>query len=97
MNKAELIDAVQGSLGEECSKAHAERVVNVVLTAVSQGLQKDGIVQLVGFGTFQVKDRKARQGRNPQTNEPMLIPASRSIGFRPGQKLKENVVEASAS
>jgi DNA-binding protein HU-beta len=96
MNKAELIDAVQESLGEECSKAHAERVVNVVLSAVSKGLQKDGLVQLVGFGTFQVKDRKARQGRNPQTNEPMLIPASRSIGFRPGQKLKEHIVETSA-
>ena len=95
MNKAELIDEVQITLGEDCSKAHAERVVNAVLTAVAKGLREQGIVQLVGFGTFQVKDRKERQGRNPQTKEPMIIPASRSIGFRPGQKLKEGLVEAS--
>ncbi len=92
MNKAELIECVQKNLGEECSKAHAERVVNSVLGSISEGLQKDEQVQLVGFGTFQVKDRKERTGRNPQTNEPILIPASRSVGFRPGAKLKGSLV-----
>jgi DNA-binding protein HU-beta len=67
MNKAELIDEVQKTLGEDCSKAHAERVVNSVLNSIGKGLREDATVQLVGFGTFQVKDRAARIGRNPQT------------------------------
>ncbi len=92
MNKAELIDEVQSSLGEDCSKAHAERVVNAVLAGIRKGLAKESMVQLVGFGTFQVKDRKERTGRNPQTNQPILIPARRSVGFRPGQKLKDSLV-----
>ncbi len=91
MNKSELVDMVQTELGEECSKAHAERVVNSVLNGIGTGLKSDAMVQLVGFGTFQVKDRKARVGRNPQTNEPIQIPASKSVGFRPGTKLKEGI------
>lgn len=91
MNKAELIAGVQNNLGAECSKAHAERAVNAFLAAVEQGLQKDGTVQIVGFGTFAVKDRKARMGRNPQTGEPMHIAASRTVGFRPGTGLRGSV------
>ncbi|HIE71443.1 MAG TPA: HU family DNA-binding protein [Planctomycetes bacterium] len=91
MNKAELIAGVQNNLGAECSKAHAERAVNAFLAAVEQGLQKDGTVQIVGFGTFAVKDRKARMGRNPQTREPMHIAASRTVGFRPGTGLRGSV------
>ena len=91
MNKSELVEAVQNDLGEECSKAHAERVVNSVLSSIGSGLKTDAMVQLVGFGTFQVKNRKARIGRNPQTNEPIQIPASKSVGFRPGTKLKEGI------
>jgi nucleoid DNA-binding protein len=89
MNKAELIDEVQKTLGEDCSKAHAERVVNSVLNSIGKGLREDATVQLVGFGTFQVKDRAARIGRNPQTKEPIQIAASRSVGFKVGAKLKE--------
>lgn len=89
MNKAELVDNVQKDLGPECSKAHAEKVVNTVLQSIGRGLSSDEIVQLVGFGTFQVRERKARTGRNPQTNEPIQIPASKSVGFRPGAKLKD--------
>ncbi|MHC5065585.1 MAG: HU family DNA-binding protein [Planctomycetota bacterium] len=91
MNKSELVDLVQTELGEECSKAHAERVVNSVLNGIGSGLKSDAMVQLVGFGTFQVKNRKARVGRNPQTNEPIQIPASKSVGFRPGTKLKDGI------
>lgn len=91
MNKAELIAGVQNNLGAECSKAHAERAVNAFLAAVEQGLQKDGEVQIVGFGTFTVKHRKARMGRNPQTKEPMEIAASKTVGFRPGTGLKGSV------
>ena len=91
MNKAELIERVQTVLGEDCSRAYAEKVVNSVLTGIGSGLQEDNQVQLVGFGTFQVKDRAARMGRNPRTNEPIEIPASRSVGFRPGTKLKDSL------
>lgn len=91
MNKAELIDEVQKSLGADCSKAHAERVVQAVLSSIGKGLREHGSVQLVGFGTFQVKERAARMGRNPRTNEPMQIAASKSVGFKPGAKLKEEI------
>ena len=91
MNKAQLIAGVQKNLGAECSKAHAERAVNAFLMAVEEGLKKDGEVQLVGFGTFAVKNRKARMGRNPQTGEAIRIRASKSVGFRPGKPLKESL------
>jgi len=91
VNKAELIEEVQKNLGNDCSKAHAERAVNALLNSIKRGLKKDNEVQIVGFGTFAVKDRKARMGRNPQTNEPMQIKASRTVGFRAGSTLKESV------
>jgi DNA-binding protein HU-beta len=91
MNKAELIAGVQKNLGTECSKAHAERAVNAFLAAVEQGLQKDQSVQIVGFGTFTVKSRSARIGRNPKTGEPMPIAASRTVGFRPGTGLRSSI------
>ena len=89
MNKAELIEAVQRELGTDCSKAHAERAVNSVLKSISHGLEKDDTVQLVGFGSFIVRERKARTGLNPQTKQPIENPASKTVGFRPGAKLKE--------
>jgi DNA-binding protein HU-beta len=89
MNKAELVVEIQKQLGPECSRAHAERVLQALLASIQQGLRQDGEVQIVGFGTFVVKDRKARTGRNPQTNEPIAIQASRSVGFRPSTKLKD--------
>ncbi|MCA8974632.1 MAG: HU family DNA-binding protein [Planctomycetes bacterium] len=91
MNKSELIEEVQRHLGTDCSKAHAERAGNALLAAIQRGLKKDKAVQIVGFGTFAVKDRKARIGRNPQTNEPMQIAASRTVGFRAGATLKDSV------
>lgn len=91
MNKADLITEVQKHLGIECSKAHAERAVNAVLSAVTRGLQVDGEVQLVGFGTFHVKHRAARTGLNPQTKQAMQIPASRTVGFRIGSGLRSAV------
>ena len=91
MNKAALIEEVQSSLGNECSRAHAERVVNSVLSSIQNGLQRDQTVQLVGFGTFSVKNLKARMGRNPRTNEPIHIRASKTVGFRAGAKLKDSL------
>ena len=91
MNKAELVAAVQTTIGSECSKAHAERSVNAVLDGIREGLKRDKLVQLVGFGTFSVKERKARQGRNPQTGETIQIKASTTVGFKPGQGLKDGI------
>ncbi len=91
MNKSELIQCVQTSLGADCSKAHAERTVNAVLDGIALGLQKDAVVQLVGFGTFAVKERKARKGRNPRTGEEIMIKASKSVGFKPGTGLKNSL------
>lgn len=91
MNKAELIDQVQRSLGTECSKAHAERAVNSVLHSIESGLKKDNTVQLVGFGTFQVKQRPSRNYRNPRTGEMMEVGPSTTVGFKPGTGLKGSV------
>lgn len=92
MNKAELIDAMVGNKsGQFESKAAAERALTTVLDAIKDGLKKDGSVQLIGFGTFQVKERNARTGRNPKTGEQMRIPASKSVGFKVGKALKEAV------
>ena len=91
MNKADLIAEVQKHLGNECSRAHAERAVNSVLESIGSGLKKDKAVQLVGFGNFMVKNRKARMGRNPATGAQIKIAASRTVGFKPGAGLKETI------
>ncbi len=89
MNKAGLIDAVQAKLGG--TRADAERAVATVLDEIKKGLQNDGQVQLVGFGTFLVKQRAARTARNPRTGAPVSVPASRTVGFKVGKALKESV------
>lgn len=86
MNKAELVEAVAGELG--CSKAAAERAVNSVLGGITRGLKGDREVVLVGFGSFQVKHRAARQGINPRTGQPIQIKASHRVAFRAGKDLK---------
>ena len=89
MNKAELIDAVTAAI--EASRADGERAVNAVIDAIKAGVVKDQKVQIVGFGTFEVRERKERQGRNPQTGEPMTIAASKSVAFKPGKEFKESL------
>ena len=89
MNKANLILAVQKNLGKETSKAHAERAVDAVIDGIKKGLKKDKNVQLIGFGSFQIKKRKARTGRNPQTGEAIKIAASKTVSFKCGKALKE--------
>lgn len=88
MNKAELVQEVQKSLGEEISKAAAERAVDAVLGGIMKGVKKDKNVQLIGFGTFTVTKRAARTGVNPQTGEKIKIKASKSVKFKPGTALK---------
>jgi DNA-binding protein HU-beta len=91
MNKAELIDAVQKALGKETTKRVAEEAVKVVLESIAKGITKDKKVQLIGFGTFEVKDRAARMGRNPKTNEPLEIKASKTITFKSSSTLKDGL------
>ena len=89
MNKAELIDSVAEA--SDISKAAATRAVDAVLDNITGALKKDEQVTLVGFGTFTVRNRAARIGRNPQTGEAIQIKASRVPGFKPGKALKNAV------
>lgn len=89
MNKGELIDAVQKALGGDTSKKAAEESVKAVLESVAKGIKKDGNVQLIGFGTFEVRKRAARTGRNPRTGATIKIKAAKVPKFRPGKALKD--------
>jgi DNA-binding protein HU-beta len=89
MNKAELIDAVADST--DLSKADATRAVDAVLDTVTGALKKGEQVSLVGFGTFEVRERAARQGRNPQTGATIQIAASKAPAFKAGKALKDAV------
>ena len=89
MNKAELIDAVAENA--DISKAAATRAVDTVLESITSTLKSGDQVALVGFGTFSVKDRAARTGRNPRTGEPLQIPAARVPAFKAGKALKDAV------
>lgn len=75
----------------ELSKDKANDVLNVVLDEITNSVAKGDAVTLVGFGTFQKKDRSARTGKNPQTGAPIQIPASSTVGFKPGKALKDSV------
>ena len=89
MNKAELVDSVAGAAN--LSKADAGRAVDAVLDSISTSLGNGQQVALVDFGTFSVKHRKARAGRNPRTGETIQIKASNVPGFKAGKSLKEAV------
>ena len=91
MNKAELIEAVQKTLGGETSKRAAGDAVEAVLTAIAKGVAKSGTVQLIGFGTFKVAKRAARTGRNPKTGEEVPILPRRVLVFRPSHVLKNRI------
>ena len=88
MNKAELVEEVQKILGNETSKASAERAIDAVLSGVGRGLRRDRDVQLVGFGGFSVSTRAARRGFNPHTKQPMKIRAMKTIRFKAGAALR---------
>lgn len=95
MNKQDLIQAVLADNEAGIpSKAAAEKAVNAVLNGIESGIKKDGVVQLIGFGTFGIKSRSARKGRNPRTGEPIKIKASKSVSFKAGAKLKDTAAKA---
>jgi DNA-binding protein HU-beta len=87
MNKSELIDAVAGRT--ELSKTECARVLDAVIESLTDALCRGDAVTLVGFGSFHVKNRKARTGRNPKTGAIISIPASRSLGFKPSKPMKD--------
>jgi DNA-binding protein HU-beta len=89
MNKGDLVEVVSGEAG--LSKADASRAVESVITAITKALKGGNQVSLVGFGTFAVKKRAARTGRNPRTGEAIEIRASKVPGFRAGKALKDAV------
>ena len=91
MNKTELIAAVAESAG--LSKKDTERVVNAALDTITTALCKGEKVQISGFGTFEVKDREARLGRNPHTKEAIEIPATKVPGFKASKTLKDTVAK----
>ena len=73
------------------TKAGAERCVNAVIDGIKKGVKKDKSVQVVGFGTFSIRKRAARTGRNPQTGETIKIKASKSVAFKPSKTFKDMV------
>ena len=89
MNKAELVEAMATKTGE--TKKSAEASLNAFIEVVKESLKKGDKVQLVGFGSFEVRKRASRKGRNPQTGEEIKIPASKAPVFKAGKALKEIV------
>lgn len=94
MNKNELVRAVADKIGNDISVKNVDAVVTALTEVIQSALQQGDKVQLVGFGTFEVKKRAARTGRNPRTNEPMEIPEAVVPLFKPGRILKEAVDKA---
>ncbi|MBC7958725.1 MAG: HU family DNA-binding protein [Vallitaleaceae bacterium] len=89
MNKAELITAMAAKA--DLSKKDVEATLKAFIDVVTEELKKGEKIQLVGFGTFEVSERAAREGRNPQTNEPMPIAASKAPKFKAGKALKDSI------
>jgi DNA-binding protein HU-beta len=91
MNKAELVDLIAERA--EVTKAAADRALGALLEAITTSLKKDEPVVLVNFGTFVVRQRSARKGRNPQTGQEIEINAAKVVGFKAGKALKDAVKE----
>jgi len=89
MNKADLVEKVANHTG--LTKKTSREAVNAIISAITDSLAGGERVTLVGFGTFQVMERKARRGRNPQTREAIQIPAKKVPKFKPGNGLRETV------
>ena len=89
MNKSELIDSIAEKSG--LNKTQAGEALNAVMESVGEALEAGDSISLVGFGTFSVKERAARTGRNPKTGEELQIKASKVPSFKPGKGLKDSV------
>ncbi|MGI6038704.1 MAG: HU family DNA-binding protein [Clostridiales bacterium] len=89
MNKTDFVKAIAEKA--DFSKKDAEKALNAVLDVITEALAEGDRIQLVGFGSFEVRDRAARMGHNPRTKEPIEIPATRLPVFKPGKALKSAV------
>lgn len=89
MNKKQLVELVAQEMDK--SKLEAEAAVNVVIDCIKKGIKQDQVVQLIGFGSFNVRKRKARKGRNPKTGAAIKIKASKTVAFRAGKALKDSL------
>ena len=89
MNKADFVAAVAANA--ELSKTDAANAIDAVIEVIKKALKSGDTVSLVGFGTFEVRDRAARKGRNPQTGDEIQIPATKVPAFKPGKGLKDAV------
>ena len=89
MNKGQLIERVASELGS--TKTAASKAIEAVIACITDGIKDDAGVTISGFGTFSKKQRAARTGVNPATGQPMQIQASKTVGFKPSQALKEKV------
>ena len=94
MNKTELVTKTQENININVSKKDLTTIVEGVIKSITDELIAGGRVQLVGFGTFEVSERAARKGRNPQTGIEIEIPASKAPKFKPGKALKDAVKNA---
>ena len=95
-NKTDLVNAVKESetvseAGLKLNKKQTEAVVNSVFEEVVNLMEQDGKLQLIGFGSFETRERSARKGRNPQTGEEIEIPASKVPAFKPSKALKDRI------
>ena len=95
MTKADLVDDVASAA--ELTKKDAERLVEIVFESIIESLNEGGKIELRGFGSFRVRERGARRGRNPKTREPVNIPAKRVPYFKAGKELKELINANSSS
>jgi integration host factor subunit beta len=95
MTKAELVEDV--ARAAELTKKDAERLVEIVFESIIETLNQGEKIELRGFGSFRVRERGARRGRNPKTGDPVNIPAKRVPYFKPGKELKELINEESAA
>lgn len=91
MNKADLIEKIFAEQGPKVSKAQAARALESVISGITYALTKGDRVTISGFGTFSATKRKARVGRNPQTGEPINIPARKVARFTPGKELRRDL------
>ncbi|ADU50228.1 bacterial nucleoid protein Hbs [Thermaerobacter marianensis DSM 12885] len=89
MNKPELVNAIAEKTG--LNRKDSEKAVNAFVESISEALAKGEKVSLVGFGTFEVRTRQARTGRNPRTGQTLTIPAAKVPAFKPGKQLREVV------
>jgi DNA-binding protein HU-beta len=88
MTKAELIEAVASKAEGQLTKKAAGEVVDALFTTIAKSIKKEGRFSYPGFGTWTLRTRKARKGRNPQTGATITIKASKTVGFRPAKELK---------